>query len=110
MACGEINRQQALRLIEVARKQTRPVSPERLGGIGRGGFSGFYAVEYGTVKLGTVKPLAGIPFVIEVWAEKTASTSNSLSAVLMINRTPAVDTVATIGPRGCKHIASNSMR
>ena len=91
MACGEINRRQALRLIEVAREQTRPVSPERLGSIGRDGFSGFYAVEHGTVELGAVKPLAEIPFVIEVWAEKTASTSNSLNARLMINRTPAVD-------------------
>ena len=40
MACEEINREQAVRLLKAAREQARPVSPERLGGIGRDGFSG----------------------------------------------------------------------
>jgi hypothetical protein len=117
MACGEINRQQAVQLIKVAREQTRPVSPERLGGIGRDGLSGFYAVEHATVEFGTVKPLAKIPFVIEVWAEKTALTNNSLSAVLMINRTPAVDKLTVwrdgdkdlcLNGSGLQHYSSNA--
>jgi hypothetical protein len=97
--CAEIDRHQAIRLLKAAREQARPVSPERLGGIGRDGFADdglFYAVERGTVEVGTVKPLAKIPFVIEAWARKLASTAkvkfhDDLTAIVMINRTPAVN-------------------
>jgi hypothetical protein len=97
LACDQINRAQAIRLLMAAREQARPVSPDRLGGIGRDGYpDAFYAVERGTVELGTVKPLAEIPFVIEVWAQKRTSNSevkfnDALTAILTINRTPTID-------------------
>jgi hypothetical protein len=50
----------------------------------------FYAAERGTVKLGSVEPLAEIPFVVEAWAKKEPD-EKDLNATLLINRTPAVD-------------------
>jgi hypothetical protein len=98
MVCAEVNRQQAACLLQTAREQARPVSPDRLGGVGRNGYpDAFYAVERGTVELGTAKPLAEIPFVIEVWAKKLTSVEvefdDELVVILTINRTPAVDEV-----------------
>jgi hypothetical protein len=98
-ACSQINRLQAIRLLKAARRQARPVNPERLGGIGRDGFADgdlFYAAERGTVKLGSIEPRAEIPFVIETWARKMQPTAgvklnDNPKAILMINRTPAID-------------------
>ena len=99
MACNQINRDQAVRLLKAAREQARPVCPERLGGIGGDGFTDddlYYAVERGTAELGSVKPPAEIPFVIEAWVQKRTSNgevkfNDALTAILMINRTSAVD-------------------
>jgi hypothetical protein len=124
-ACGEIERLQAVRLLTTARREGRPVSPERLGGIGRDGFAGdhgCYAVERGAVELGSVEPRAEIPFVVEVWAKKMASHgevkfNDDLDAILMINRTPAVDELAVwrdgdkdlcLNGCGLQHYGSNA--
>lgn len=95
MACNKIERAQAIRLLKQARKRVRPVSPERLGGIGRDQFNAFYAVERGTARLGTIQPLAEIPFVVEAWAVRTKDDDDEDEAdfivTMMINRTPSVD-------------------
>jgi hypothetical protein len=102
MACKDINRQQATRLLQTARKQTRPVSPERLGYVGRDAFPDHhYAVERGTVELGSSKPQAEIPFVIETWAEKTDD--DDINIDVLINRTPSVDEVSAYR-RGDKNL------
>ena len=59
----------------------------------------FYAVERGEVQIGSVKPLADIPFVVEVWARKDTEHEqdgkrNDLDFVLLINRTPAIDDIS----------------
>jgi hypothetical protein len=72
MVCEDINRQQATRLLEAARKEARKVSPERLGHVGRDAFPGhWYAIQCGTVSMGNSKPYADMPFVVEAWARKT---------------------------------------
>jgi hypothetical protein len=91
-----VNRQQAIKLLEIARTYARPVNPERLGGIGRDGLFDddmFYAVERGEVELGSVEPKAKIPFVAEAWAQKTESADgdDGITAKLLINRTPSVE-------------------
>jgi len=123
MASGEIGRNQAVRLLKVVRQQARPVSPERLGSIGRDGFNDmFYAAARGTVELGTVTPLAQIPFVIEVWAQKMTSYAevefdDDLNVSLMINRTPTVDELTawrdgdkdlSLNGSGLDHYTSNA--
>ena len=73
MACADINRQQAARLLETARLQVRPVSPERLGHVGRDAFRDCqYAMQHGTAVMGSSQPQAEIPFVVEAWAEKAS--------------------------------------
>jgi hypothetical protein len=97
-ACNEVSRREAVKLLQAARLHARPVNPNRLGGIGRDGFANmFYAAEHGTVELGSVEPLAKIPFVVEAWARKEQAGENrkdDLDAILVINRTPAVDELA----------------
>jgi hypothetical protein len=94
MICDQINRQEALRLLKTAREHARPVYPERLGRIGSDGFPDeglFYAGARGTVELGTVEPLAEIPFVVEVWARKaglSVKESDPVDIRVLINRTP----------------------
>jgi hypothetical protein len=99
-ACNEVSRDQAVWLLRSARHHARPVNPKRLGGIGCDGLFGhaqmFCAVERGTVELGSVEPLAEIPFVIEAWARKEETVAedgskDNLDAIMLINRTPAVD-------------------
>jgi hypothetical protein len=100
MVCADINRQRAIRLLKVARQQTRPVRPERLGGIGRNGFPAdgmSYAVERGTVELGSIEPLAKIPFVVEAWARSTSAfakkATDDVCISVLVNRTPVTDDV-----------------
>jgi hypothetical protein len=120
LTCEQINRAQAIQLLEAARDQARSVRPERLGEIGRGfDDHSYYAVERGTVELGTVEPLAEIPFVVEVWATKIEheTAPDDVTAGLMINRTPAVDEVTAwrdkdkdlhLNGSGLKHYTSNA--
>jgi hypothetical protein len=96
LRCEDVNRQQAIKLLEIARAYARPVNPERLGGVGRDGLFDddmFYAVERGEVELGSVEPKAKIPFVVEAWAQKieSADGDGDITAKLLINRTPSVE-------------------
>jgi hypothetical protein len=88
MSCERITRQQATKLLLVAREQTRPVSSERLGYVGRDAGM-HYAIETGIATLGSSDPLAEIPFVVESWADKRDS-SDEISVGILINRTPTV--------------------
>jgi hypothetical protein len=96
--CKDIDRAQATKLLKAARKQVRPVRPERLGGIGRDAFPDLYhAVERGSVTLGRSEPLAQIPFVAEAWAEKFSGEdgpSDDIHIDVLINRTAAVAEVS----------------
>ena len=97
MVCEDINREQATRLLEAARKEARKVSPERLGHVGRDAFPGhWYAIQCGTVSMGSSKPHADMPFVVEAWARKTTPKGkiekafDRIEIAVLINRTPAV--------------------
>ena len=97
-ACDEVSREGAVYLLKVARYYARAVNPKRLGGIGCDGLHDmYYAVQRGTVDLGSSEPLAQIPFVVEAWARKVKDRTdgkNNLSAILFINRTPSVDQIS----------------
>ena len=94
--CDSITREQATTLLTMARKQARPVSAERLGHIGRDAYPEFsYAIERGQVALGSAKPQADIPFVVEAWAQKRkeknidgVDVSNNIGISMLVNRTP----------------------
>jgi hypothetical protein len=93
--CANINQPQATRLLEMAREMARPVSPERLGAVGRDAFPNHhYAVERGTAALGSSTPQADIPFVVEVWARKIAGhipkMGDDIDVGFLINRTPTI--------------------
>jgi len=86
-APGTLSRQEAEALLAAARKQARPVNPNRLGRVGAEVFPGTgYAYETGEIKAspGTGKLHAHVPFVVEVWADAAASDD----AQVCINRTP----------------------
>ena len=95
-SCDQLCRSDAVKLLSAARQSARPVNPKRLGGIGDIYTDMYYAVERGTVALGSVAPLAEIPFVIEAWASKQTEEDckDDLDVSLMINRTPAVDEIS----------------
>ena len=95
-SCDQLSRSDAVSLLSAARQSARPVNPKRLGGIGDIYTDMYYAVERGTVALGSIAPLAEIPFVIEAWASKQTEEDckDDLDVSLMINRTPAVDEIS----------------
>jgi hypothetical protein len=87
MACEQVTRGQATALLETARKQARPVNPERLGLVGRDAFPDRqYAIERGHAAVGSAAPKADIPFVVEAWAKKTKGSNIALT--MLVNRTP----------------------
>src|SRR5262245_7242862 len=94
MRCAELSRKQASRLLQAARGAARPVSPDRIGVVGRDAFDDHhYAKEQGTVTLGGSQPQAEVPFVVEAWAWKLPSRVKSRAEIaidLLINRTPSV--------------------
>jgi hypothetical protein len=86
-ASNSVTRKQAERLLLAARSNTRPVNPDRLGAVGPDAFwIGDYA--YACVR-GNV---ASIPYVVEVWAEKTTEPKTFLRACC-VNRTPVTGRV-----------------
>jgi hypothetical protein len=124
-SCSEVSREQAIWLLRSACHYARPVNPERLGGIGCDGLENdysdfFYAVKRDIVQLGSVEPLAKIPFVVEAWAQKRKDwTNNRLKARILINRTPAVDELAvwrdedkdlTLRGSGLDHYTKKALR
>jgi hypothetical protein len=92
--CQDVNREQATLLLTQARKAARPVSPERIGFIGRDAFDDYhYAKEQGTTALGGSQPRAEVPAVVEAWARKIsprAENRDEISIHILINRTPSV--------------------
>jgi hypothetical protein len=88
MACCDINRQQAAALLEIARKQARLVSPDRLGCLGRDALPGYsYAIELDTVTVDIGG--ANIPIVVEVWARKIKD-KGGIRVSALVNRTPVI--------------------
>ena len=90
---ADISRQQATKLLKAVRQQTKPVSSERIGYVGRDAFPGYrYVVKHGTARLGSAEPLAEIPYVVEVWTKKTAR-EHGIDIAVLINRTPTTSDV-----------------
>jgi Topoisomerase 6 subunit A/Spo11, Toprim domain len=84
MACGEVNREQAASLLQVARDSARAVNPKRLGAIGPELFPDrAYSVSSGLAAFGT-KPQAEAPFLVEAWIRE----SRSMQLLVCVNRTP----------------------
>jgi hypothetical protein len=93
--CRKVTRDQAATLLQAVRDNARPVKPERLGAIGPDAYpDGSYAMSSGIAALGSIAPLAEIPFVVEVWAGKSERPRTTL--MVCINRTPITGTVQTI--------------
>jgi hypothetical protein len=83
--------------VTIARAHARPVSPHRLGHVGREAFpNAYYAAERGTAQLGSGMPQAEIPFVIEAWARLVAGDKcgEDIDVRLLINRTPTIAQVS----------------
>jgi hypothetical protein len=96
--CQDIDREQATTLLRAAHAFARPVSPDRLGAIGRDAFPDcHYAKEQNTVLLGGSQPQAEVPVVVEAWAQKIPfrlKDQDDISAEILINRTPTVAEVS----------------
>ena len=85
MACSEVSREQADRLLKVARDHARAVKPKRLGAVGPDVFPNqAYATSSGEVSFGTGSHRAAIPFVVEAWARERAD----MAIIVCVNRTP----------------------
>jgi hypothetical protein len=83
----DITADQARRLLMIARAQSRPVNPERLGYVGPLlDLTAAYARTTGTTVFGSTEPLAEVPFVVEAWATPTKM---STTVEVCVNRTPA---------------------
>jgi hypothetical protein len=91
--CQDVRRQQAIKLLEIARAHVRPVTPERLGRVGQSAFpSHKYAEQFGTAELGSTRPQAVIPYVVEAWARCTSGpvkkATDNVDISVLVNRTP----------------------
>jgi len=94
MTCESVSRKQATALLEAAREYARRVRPERLGCAGRKSFPAHqYAIERGHALLGSAKPQAEIPFVVEAWAWKTGD-KGDIDIAMFINRTPVTGEIS----------------
>ena len=103
MACRDIDRAQAERLLEAARASAKPVNPKRLGGVGPDALPDMaYAVTFGSVTIGQ----ADIPTVIEAWAEETAETS----IVACVNRTPVAGAMTLRHDKGAINLFGCGLR
>ena len=84
--CSSVTRPQAEKLLAVARANSKPVTPRRLGAVGPEMFDSYaYARSCGVVEFGSAEPYAAIPFVVEAWAEADAVDT---SLTVCVNRTP----------------------
>ena len=85
--CNTVTRKQAEKLLEVARDNAKPVTPERLGALGSQAFPNHaYACRRGVVPFGSDEPYAEIPFAVEAWAWKTDRDASDLD--VCVNLTP----------------------
>jgi hypothetical protein len=84
--CRDVSRKQAETLLRCARTAAKPVTPERLGGVGSDVLDAYaYTRASGVAEFGASAPKAVIPFVVEAWAKETTS-KTMLEA--LVNRTP----------------------
>jgi hypothetical protein len=84
-SCNTLCREQADRLLEVARDNVREVTAGRLGTVGPGLFPDrAYGMSSGVALFGFAKPQAKVPFVVEAWAEEGAA----MGLIVCVNRTP----------------------
>lgn len=89
MPCASLDRDQAVALLGAARSHAKPVSPKRLGSVGRiDSLPKWHAVETGSVQIGARNPKAEIPFVVEAWCEYHGSAEDKVSISAFVNRTP----------------------
>jgi hypothetical protein len=94
MLCENVTRQQAAKLLQVARENARLVTPQRLGAIGAEIFPDHaYARTHGSVRFGTAEPYAAIPFVVEAWAEADAAYTD---LTVCVNRTPITGEIEAV--------------
>jgi hypothetical protein len=93
MASSALSREQAVRLLEVARDNARRVKPGRLGPVGPGLFPDrAYGVSSGVAPFGATKPQAEIPFVVEAWAAE----SQDMRLLVCVNRTPVTGSIRAV--------------
>ena len=93
--CTTLDRAQARKLLLKIRDVTRPVSPDRLGFVGREAFAGLhYDKRQIAVALGGSEPQAQVPVVVEAWVQKLPPDKNGVGIRIFINRTPAVADIA----------------
>jgi len=83
--CQDVSLQQAAKLLEIARENSNPVTPERLGVVGSIFSDSAYSCAFGFTRFGSAVPLAEIPFVVEAGASKTRTKTKLIACV---NRTP----------------------
>ena len=99
VACEDVSREQAARLLEVARDHTPTVSPKQLGAVGPEPSSYIaYATSSGIVSFGTGLQ-AKIPFVVEAWAEEDKGCEDGnadTSIVACVNRTPVTGDIRAV--------------
>jgi hypothetical protein len=83
--CDNISREQADRLLKVARKYAREVNPKRLGSVGPDLFPDMaYVTASGEVTFGGGPLRAAVPFVVEAWARER----RNMEITVCVNRTP----------------------
>ena len=84
MVCRDVNREQAVTLLEAARGYASKVTPKRLGALGPDLYPSYaYATASGEVTFGT-EPFAEIPYLVEAWAEE----NDDMWLLACVNRTP----------------------
>jgi hypothetical protein len=81
--CENVTRAQAVKLLDAAREQARPVNPKRLIAAGPIFSAHEYSVHRGLVSVG---PDTHVPFVVEVWALPIKNDKTTL--LVCVNRTP----------------------
>jgi hypothetical protein len=85
MACYALSREQATRLLEVARDNAREVKPGRLGAVGPELFPDrAYGTSTGFAAFGASTPKTEVPFVVEAWAAENPH----MRLLVCVNRTP----------------------
>jgi len=86
MVGRDVTREQAARLLEVARKHARQVNPNRLGAAGPDAFShsASYSAKSGTHLLKN----SLLPYVVEAWAEECHESDAETGLTAFVNRTP----------------------
>jgi hypothetical protein len=89
MACNALSREQAVEVLEAAREASRPVSPERIGKVGKLDIlPPWHALEKGTFTTRGRHPHAEIPFVVEAWVHVDPKGENRADLEVFVNRTP----------------------